>query len=89
MLTLIPLIHGIQNVIGLMDRLDRALGDYPQLFIGNNSSNLNNQVGVRIKTCHFKVDPDQIIFAFQLMPPLIATRIVTAAPLTALIGLLL
>ena len=89
MLTLIPLIHGIQNVIGLMDRLDWALGDYPQLFIGNNGSNLNNQVGVWTEACHFEVDPNQIIFAFQLMPPLIVTRIVTAAPLTALIGLLL
>ncbi len=89
MLTRIPLIHGIQNVIGLMNRLDWALGEYPQLFIGNNGSNLNNQVGVWIETCHFKVYPNQIIFVFQLMPPLIATRIVTAAPLTALIGLLL
>ena len=78
-----------RNVIGLIDRVDWALGEYLQLFIGNNSSNLNNQIGVRIKTCHFKVDPDQIIFAFQFMPPLVTTRIVTAAPLTALIGLLL
>ena len=78
MLTLIPRIHGIQNIIGLMDRPDRTLGKYRQLFIGNNSGHLDNQIEVRIETRHLEIDPNQIIFTFQIVPPSTTTRIVAA-----------
>ena len=58
----VPRIHSIENLIGLMNGINGTFRKNVQIRIRHNQSHLDNPVGLRIKSCHFKIDPDQIQF---------------------------
>ena len=43
-----------------LEALHRTLGELGEIFISDDRRDLNNRIGLRAKTCHLKVDPDQI-----------------------------
>jgi hypothetical protein len=58
-----PLVHTIQQAIGLMNSEYRTLGNRIQLGVGDNRGNLNNDISFRLKPSHFQIDPDKILFS--------------------------
>ena len=57
----IPLIHGGEHGIGLMNGEHRTFRQYIQLAVGNDGGDLDNTVGLGIETGHFQVYPDQVV----------------------------
>lgn len=58
----IPLIHAIENVIGLMDYDARAFGQNVQFTIGNDSGDFDDRILIRIESGHLQVHPYEILF---------------------------
>ena len=61
MMLAIPCVHGAQNRFGLMDSDHGAIGQDPELVVGDHRSDLNDIIPGRIQTSHFQIDPDKII----------------------------
>src|SRR5690554_5706862 len=64
-LTGIPLIHAIEQLVGLFDRQHRTLGQYVELGVGDHCGDLDDDVLVRIQPGHLQVNPDQIVGVFH------------------------
>ena len=64
MLTGVPFVHTVEDGIMLMNGEYRAFSKHVQLTVGYNGSNFDDVIIVGIKTGHFQVNPDQVIFAF-------------------------
>ncbi len=63
MRALVPLIHGFQHRLGLVDRDDRALGDHVEIGVGNDGSHLDDHVRVGLEARHLEINPDEIVAA--------------------------
>src|SRR5690606_4131092 len=61
----IPLIHAVEQRIGLLDGQRRPFGEHVQLGVGDDGGNFDDHVLVRIQTGHFQVDPDQVIWVLH------------------------
>ena len=57
----IPLVHGGEHAIGLMDGDHGTLRQDVQRGISDDGSDFDNTVGLRIETGHFQVYPHQVV----------------------------
>ena len=55
----IPRVHGVQHLVGLVDHVDRRLGDGVQLGVGHDERHLEHAVALGNEARHFHVYPDQ------------------------------
>ncbi len=60
MVFLVPIVHGIQDGIGLVDHQGGALGHQVEVLIGNEGGDLQDHAGLGVQTGHFHVHPDQV-----------------------------
>ncbi len=54
-----PFIHGIQQLVALVDRDNRPFGNQFQLLIGNDGGHFDDALLLRVQPRHFQVNPDQ------------------------------
>ena len=57
----IPLVHGVENGIGLVDGEHRTFRQNSQPGVGDDRGNLDYTVGLGIEAGHFQVYPDQVV----------------------------
>jgi hypothetical protein len=68
---LVPVVHRVENRVGLVDDDLVALAQLVQLRIGDQQRNLDDPVGVRRQPGHLHVDPDQValVLRHSFIPP--------------------
>src|SRR5690606_29747008 len=57
----VPLVHGRQKVVRLVDRDYRPLFEDVELHVGDQGGDLDDAITIRVESGHFEVDPDQAI----------------------------
>jgi len=62
-LALVPLVHAREHLVTVMDCEHRPIGDDRQLAVGDDRSDLDDDVGVGLQARHLEVDPYQVIAA--------------------------
>jgi hypothetical protein len=58
---LVPRIHCVQHLVGLVDDQHRALGEQIQVRIGDEHGHLDDAIAVGSEPGHFHVDPDEVV----------------------------
>jgi hypothetical protein len=57
---LVPVIHGVEHGVGLMQHQHRAFLDQIEILVGHHQGDFQHRVGIGIEAGHFHVDPDQM-----------------------------
>ena len=65
MLIAIPIIHGAEHGLALMHREYRTFGKHVEVFVGYDRRDLDDEIGLRIETGHFQIDPNEIFGGFH------------------------
>ena len=58
---LVPGVHRLEHLVGLVQHQQRALGDDAQLGVGHQHGDLDDAVGVGRQPGHLHVDPDEVV----------------------------
>ena len=58
---LVPAIHRLQHLVGLVQDEHRAFGHRDELRIGDEQRDLDDAIGVRLQSGHLHVDPDEVV----------------------------
>ena len=62
MLLTIPIVHGRQHRLALMDRKDRSFGQHFEVFVGYDRRDFNNHVGFGLEPGHLEIYPYEIFW---------------------------
>jgi hypothetical protein len=58
-LTAIPVVHGVQHLVRLVDGEHRAFRQRVQVAVGDDGGDLDDVIRVGLQARHFQIDPDQ------------------------------
>ncbi len=61
----VPLIHGGEDGIAVMDGDHRTFGQGVEVAVGDNGRHLDDDVGVGVQTGHFQIDPNQVLWVLH------------------------
>jgi len=62
----IPLVHGAEHGIALVNRQHRTLRNHIQRGIRDDRCDLDDVIGLRIQAGHLEIDPDEVV-GFQCL----------------------
>lgn len=65
MLIAIPIIHGVERGVALVQREDRSIGKHIEVFVGYDRRDLDDEVGLGLEPGHFQIDPNEIFRRFH------------------------
>src|SRR5258708_26876672 len=65
MLIAIPIVHRLEHGRALMHREDRAFSQHSEVFVGYDRRDLDDEIGLRLETGHFQMDPNEIFGRFH------------------------
>ncbi|MCY1368163.1 hypothetical protein D9M69_551300 [compost metagenome] len=69
MLTGVPLVHAGKDFVAVVNGDHRAFGQGVQVTVGDDGGHFDDDVGVRVQTGHFQVDPDQVLWVLHVSAP--------------------
>jgi hypothetical protein len=58
---LVPRVHRVEHLVGLVDHQHRPGGEHVELRVGDQRRDLDHAVGVRLQAGHLHVDPDEVV----------------------------
>ena len=58
---LVPVVHGVEQFVGLMNHQHRALGHQAQIGLGNHYRQFDDAFFFGVKPGHFHIDPNQTL----------------------------
>ena len=56
---LVPRVHGVEHLVGLVEHVDRSLGDRVEVGVGDHHGDLENAVALGNEARHLHVYPNQ------------------------------
>ena len=59
---LVPVVHGIEYAVWLVNNQNRTLGNQGKIRFSNHHDQFQNMLFFRIKPGHFHIDPNQTLF---------------------------
>ena len=62
----VPLVHGVEDAVGLMDGVGGAFGEDVEVGVGDQGGDFDDHVFIRVKAGHLQIDPDQVVFVLHL-----------------------
>ena len=65
MLIAVPVIHGAEDGLGLMNRDYRAFSKHVEVFVGYDRRDLDDEIGGRVQARHFQIYPNEIFGGFH------------------------
>ncbi|MCY1184852.1 hypothetical protein D9M73_255790 [compost metagenome] len=68
-LTGVPLVHAGKDLVAMVNRDHRTFGQGVQVAIGDNGGHFDDDIGIRVQTGHFQVDPDQVLRVLHVSAP--------------------
>ena len=61
----IPLIHGGEDGVAVVNGDHRTFGQGVEVAVGDNRRHLDDDVGVGVQTGHFQIDPNQVLWVLH------------------------
>ena len=61
----VPLVHGGEYGVAVVDGDHRPFGQGVEVAVGDNGGHLDDDVGVRVQTGHFQIDPNQVLWVLH------------------------
>lgn len=61
----VPLVHGGEHGVAVVDGDHRTFGQGVEVAVGDNGRHLDDDVGVRVQTGHFQIDPNQVLWVLH------------------------
>src|SRR3979490_980603 len=65
MLGAVPIVHGVEHGLTLVNGDHRTVGKHIEVFVGYDRRDLDDEIGLRLEAGHFQIDPDEIFGRFH------------------------
>lgn len=59
---LVPVVHGVEQAVGLVHHQHRAFGHHGEIGLGHDHRHLDDALFLGIEPGHFHIEPDQAVF---------------------------